>query len=80
MQVQIKFTTYGGNPLLGEFSPGDTARVSESIARHLVETKVARYMQPAAVAQESVQDRPPPAATAPAKNITRRQAATRGRK
>ena len=60
MQVQIKFTTYGGNPLLGEFSPGDTARVSESLARHLVETKVARYMQPATVVQVPVQDLPAP--------------------
>lgn len=60
MQIQVKFTTYGGNPLLGEFSPGDTARVSESLAHHLVETKVARYMQPAAVAQKAVQDLPAP--------------------
>lgn len=60
MQVQIKFTTYGGNPLLGEFSPGDTARVSESLARHLVETKVARYMQPATVVPVPVQDLPAP--------------------
>lgn len=62
MQVQIKFTTYGGNPLVGEFSPGDTARVSESLARHLVETKVARYMQrgaePATAVQEVVQHQP----------------------
>lgn len=56
MQVQIKFTTYGGNPLVGEFSPGDTARVSASLARHLVETKVARFMPSSAQAATAVQE------------------------
>lgn len=46
MQVQIKFTTYGGNPLLGEFSPCDTARVSAELAKHFVEVcKCAKYME-----------------------------------
>lgn len=48
MQVQIKFITTGACEALGEFSPGDTARVSPALAAFLVDNmKAAKVMQPA---------------------------------
>lgn len=42
----IKFTTHGGNPLVGQFGPGDIARVPEKLAKHfVVDAKCARYME-----------------------------------
>ena len=44
--VQIRFIRQGANSLIGGFSSGDLARVSESFARHLVEeARVAEYVQ-----------------------------------
>lgn len=45
--VQIRFIRQGANSLIGGFSSGDLARVSEAFARHLVEeARVAEYAQP----------------------------------
>ncbi len=45
MQVAIKFTAFGGCSAFGEFSPGDVARVSADMARHLVEeARCAKYV------------------------------------
>ena len=56
MQVAIKFTATGGCSAFGEFSPGDVARVSADMARHLVEeARCAKYVEapkPAEVAPE----------------------------
>lgn len=42
----IKFTTHGGNPLVGQFAPGDVARLPEKLAKHfVVDAKCARYME-----------------------------------
>lgn len=51
---QIKFTASGANSALGGFLPGDTARVDDAFAAHLVkEARVAVYLDappaPAAV-------------------------------
>ena len=44
--VQIRFIRQGANSLIGGFSSGDLARVSEDFARHLVEeARVAEYVQ-----------------------------------
>ena len=44
--VQIRFIRQGANSLIGGFSSGDLARVSEAFARHLVEeARVAEYVQ-----------------------------------
>ena len=44
--VQIRFIRQGANSLIGGFSSGDLARVSEDFARHLVEeARVAEYAQ-----------------------------------
>lgn len=44
--VQIKFIRQGANSLIGGFSSGDRARVSDAFARHLVEdARVAEYVQ-----------------------------------
>lgn len=44
--VQIRFIRQGANSLIGGFSSGDLARVSEVFARHLVEEAgVAEYVQ-----------------------------------
>ena len=43
--VQIRFIRQGANSLIGGFSSGDLARVSEDFARHLVEeARVAEYV------------------------------------
>lgn len=43
--IQIKFKVSGANSMLGGFSSGDIARVSEAFARHLVEeARVADYL------------------------------------
>lgn len=45
--VQIKFIRQGSNSMLGGFSSGDRARVSEALAAHLVnEAGVAIYYEP----------------------------------
>lgn len=41
---QVKFTAQGSNSQLGGFSPGDTLRTSEAMAKHLVDQGVAVYM------------------------------------
>lgn len=52
--VQIKFIRQGSNSAIGGFSSGDIARVSEAMAKHLVEeAMVAKYMD-APVKQEAV--------------------------
>ena len=44
--VQIRFIRQGANSLIGGFSSGDLARVSDAFARHLVEeARVAEYVQ-----------------------------------
>ena len=44
--VQIRFIRQGANSLIGGFSSGDLARVSDDFARHLVEVaRVAEYVQ-----------------------------------
>ena len=44
--VQIRFIRQGANSLIGGFSSGDLARVSDALARHLVEeARVAEYAQ-----------------------------------
>jgi len=43
--VQIRFTRQGSNSMLGGFSSGDTARVDDALAAHLVnEARVAEYV------------------------------------
>lgn len=43
--VLIRFIKQGANSMLGGFSSGDTARVGEDFARHLVEeAQVAEYV------------------------------------
>lgn len=44
--VLIRFIKQGANSMLGGFSSGDTARVGEDFARHLVEeAQVAEYVE-----------------------------------
>lgn len=44
MQVQIVFTSFGCCSAIGNFAPGDTARIGEAMAAHLVyEARCARY-------------------------------------
>lgn len=44
--IQIRFKAQGANSIIGGFSHGDTARVSEAFARHLVEEAgVAEYIK-----------------------------------
>lgn len=62
MLVQIKFTVFGCCSAIGNFEPGDTARISPAMAKHLVEeARCAKYVevpQPAApVAEEQPQPR-----------------------
>lgn len=59
----VKFTTFGASSAIGGFGPGDVARVSDALARHLVEEiKVARYVEvPSAAAPL-----PPPPVEVPA--------------
>lgn len=56
MLVQVKFTVLGCCSAIGNFEPGDTARVSAAMAKHLVEeARCAKYVeqpQPAPVAEE----------------------------
>lgn len=51
MQVQIEFRQSGHCTALGNFGPGDKARVPLALARHLVdEVKCATYSTPPVVA------------------------------
>ena len=44
--VQIRFKAQGANSIIGGFSHGDTARVSDAFAKHLVEEAgVAEYIK-----------------------------------
>jgi hypothetical protein len=44
--VQIKFTVFGCCSAIGNFEPGDTARVDAAMARHLVEeARCAKYIE-----------------------------------
>lgn len=73
VMVQIKFKVLGANSAVGGFSPGDTARVSEAMARHLVEEAgVAEYYTPTPPATVNVQASP-----AAAPDTSRRQPAKR---
>jgi|SoimicmetaTmtLPB_FD_contig_71_31154_length_765_multi_2_in_0_out_0_2 hypothetical protein len=46
MQVQVKFTVFGCCSAIGNFEPGDTARVSAEMAKHLVEeARCAKYVE-----------------------------------
>lgn len=62
MLVQVKFTTFGACTAIGGFAPGDTARVSAEMARHLVEeARCAKYMEaPAVKAPAPVAEEPQP--------------------
>lgn len=60
MLTQIKFRQCGHCTAVGNFAPGDIARVSAALARHLVEeARVATYSMPAAPAAP-VEARPAP--------------------
>ena len=48
MQTQIKFLVGGANSLVGGFVAGDRARVSDALAKHLVDLGVAKYDAPQA--------------------------------
>jgi hypothetical protein len=62
--VQVKFTKFGANSALGGFAPGDRARLSDALARHLVdEAQVAVYAEPAHVGATVQTAAPVPAAT-----------------
>jgi hypothetical protein len=53
MLVQIKFTVFGCCSAIGNFEPGDTARVSAEMAAHLVdEARCAKYVTPAVQAEQ----------------------------
>lgn len=73
--VQIKFIVLGANSAVGGFAPGDTARVSEEMARHLVEEAgVAQYVRPVpaeAAAEGAPAAVPETARRAPAKRKPR---------
>lgn len=60
--VQIKFIRQGSNSMLGGFSSGNLARVSDALAAHLVDVaKVAIYTeqaQPAPAAEPAAEDKP----------------------
>jgi hypothetical protein len=44
--VNIRFKAQGANSVIGSFSSGDIANVSETFARHLVEeARVAEYLK-----------------------------------
>lgn len=48
MLVLIQFITNGSSTVLGNFGPGDRARVKPDMARHLVdEARCARYVEQA---------------------------------
>lgn len=60
MLVQIEFRQSGHCTAVGNFAPGDRARVPQALARHLVEeVKCAKYSQPPVVAAP-VEARPAP--------------------
>lgn len=52
MITQIKFIGHGANSLIGGFAPGDTARVSAEMAKHLVDAGCAVYATSAPVIVE----------------------------
>jgi hypothetical protein len=62
--VQVKFKRFGSNSAFGGFAPGDVLRVSDEMAKHLVDQDVAVYVeqkQPAAiepVTQDAEQEAP----------------------
>ncbi len=63
----IRFHAQGSNSVIGNFGPGDVARVDDKFAKHLVdEAKVAKYYEPEAVK---------PARAAPAKKAEPKAAA-----
>lgn len=44
--IQVKFIVSGANSAFGGFSPGDTLRCSEAMAKHLVDgIKCAKYIE-----------------------------------
>lgn len=62
MQVQVKFTTFGSCTAIGGFAPGDIARVSPDMAKHLVEeARCAKYVeQPKPQASAPIAEEPQP--------------------
>lgn len=57
--VKIKFIRQGSNTMLGSFSSGDVARVSEALAKHLVdEALVAVYAEPVQPPADAPADAP----------------------
>jgi hypothetical protein len=57
---KIKFTALGSSSAIGSFSPGDTARLSDDLARHLVEeARCAEYVFEAAKPAEAPQEEAP---------------------
>jgi hypothetical protein len=59
MLVQVKFTVFGCCSAIGNFEPGDTARISAAMAKHLVEeARCAKYVEATVrVAEEQPQPR-----------------------
>lgn len=58
MLTKIRFTVTGCCSAIGNFEPGDVARVSAAMARHLVEeARCAKYDEPA---QQEEQPAEPP--------------------
>ena len=61
---QIKFTASGANSVLGGFQSGDTARVADAFAAHLVnEARVAVYLDAPPPAPATVDAPKPPKTT-----------------
>jgi len=58
MQVQVKFTVFGCCSAIGNFEPGDTARVSVEMAKHLVEeARCAKYVEAPAAPEPKLRKR-----------------------
>lgn len=59
MVKSIEFTVTGCCSAIGNFEPGDTARLPADIAAHLVdEARCAKYLEPAAVKQSGPKAEP----------------------
>lgn len=75
---RIKFTTYGGSPVVGGFSPGTVATVTDDMARHLVkDARCAEYIDHPAVAAAEPPAGQAPAVPAAAKPQAKRAAVTK---
>lgn len=56
MQVQIKFINSGANSLFGAFVSGDKLRCTAAMARHLVESGHAEFIEAPLEVAPAVQD------------------------